>query len=44
MLFAPEKGAEVRAKICEILHKHGCEISDKDVDALVAELAASEKK
>jgi gas vesicle protein len=44
LLFAPEKGAEVRAKICEILHKHGCEISDKDVDALVAELAASEKK
>lgn len=43
LLFAPEKGAEVRAKICEILHKHGYEISDKDVDALVAELAASEK-
>ena len=42
-LLAPEKGAEVRAKICAILKKKGIKISDDEVDALVAELANSEE-
>lgn len=42
MLFAPEKGSEVRNKIVECLRKRGIKISDAEVDALVAELAASE--
>jgi len=43
LLFAPEKGAEVRTRICDILRKHGCIVSDAEVDALVAELASTEK-
>ena len=43
ILLAPEKGAEVRAKICAILKKKGIKISDDEVDALVAELANSEE-
>ncbi len=43
LLFAPEKGAEVRTRICDILRKHGCTVSDAEVDALVAELASTEK-
>lgn len=40
LLFAPEKGQDVRKKICDCLHKRGIHISDSEVDALVAELAA----
>ncbi len=39
LLFAPEKGADLRTRICNILKKKGIKISDKEVDALVAELA-----
>ncbi|MDE6143714.1 MAG: YtxH domain-containing protein [Muribaculaceae bacterium] len=39
LLFAPEKGSEVRNKICELLKKKGIKISDSEVDALVAELS-----
>lgn len=39
LLFAPEKGSEVRQRICDILKKKGIRISDSEVDALVAELA-----
>lgn len=42
LLFAPEKGVEVRTKICRILKKKGINISDEEVDALVAELAGSQ--
>lgn len=42
LIFAPDKGAETRKKICNILRKHGCNVCDSEVDALVAELAASE--
>mgnify|MGYP000139528204 CR=1 FL=1 len=42
LLFAPEKGADVRGKICDLLRKKGIRISDKEVDALVAELAGPE--
>lgn len=42
LLFAPEKGEDVRTKIAGILKKKGIKISDKEVDALVAELAGAE--
>lgn len=42
LLFAPEKGADVRNKICELLKKKGIKISDQEVDALVAELEGSD--
>ncbi|MCH5228461.1 MAG: YtxH domain-containing protein [Muribaculaceae bacterium] len=43
LLFAPEKGEDVRAKICDLLKRKGIKISDAEVDALVAELANSEE-
>lgn len=43
LLLAPEKGADVRAKICSIIKKKGIKISDDEVDQLVAELANSEE-
>ena len=43
VLFAPEKGETVRAKICDILKRKGIKISDAEVDALVAELAQAEE-
>lgn len=43
LLLAPEKGADVRAKIADILKKKGIRISDSEVDALVAELANAEE-
>ncbi|MBD5204650.1 MAG: YtxH domain-containing protein [Bacteroidales bacterium] len=39
LLLAPEKGEDVRSKICKILKRKGIKISDSEVDALVAELA-----
>lgn len=39
LLFAPEKGEDMRKKICDILKKKGIKISDSEVDALVAELS-----
>lgn len=41
LLFAPEKGADVREKIVKLLKKKGIKISDADVDELVAELSAA---
>lgn len=43
ILLAPEKGADVRAKICELVKRKGIKISDAEVDALVAELAREEE-
>lgn len=43
LLLAPEKGADVRAKICSIIKKKGIKISDDEVDQLVAELANAEE-
>lgn len=42
LLFAPEKGENVREKIASLLRKKGIKISDKEVDALVAELTAAD--
>lgn len=41
ILFAPEKGEDVRKRICRILKKKGIKISDSEVDDLVAELTAA---
>lgn len=38
LLFAPEKGEELRGRIVKILKRKGIKISDEEVDALVAEL------
>lgn len=38
ILFAPEKGEELRGRIVKILKRKGIKISDEEVDALVAEL------
>lgn len=38
ILFAPEKGEELRNRIVKILKRKGIKISDEEVDALVAEL------
>lgn len=43
LLLAPEKGADVRSKLCSILRKKGIKISDEEVDQLVAELANAEE-
>lgn len=39
ILFAPQKGSELRAKIASILKKRGVKISDSEIDQLVAELS-----
>lgn len=44
LLFAPEKGEDLREKICKFLKKKGIKISDKEVDALVAELAGEDSE
>ncbi len=42
LLFTPEKGSELRSRFVEVLRKRGIKVSDSEVDALVAELAAGE--
>lgn len=42
LLFAPEKGEEVRERICKLLRRRGIRISDEEVDHLVAELTGEE--
>lgn len=42
LLFTPEKGSELRSRIVKILRKRGINVSDSEVDALVAELSAGE--
>ena len=43
ILLAPEKGEDVRSKICDLVKRKGIKISDAEVDALVAELAREEE-
>lgn len=43
LLLAPEKGEDVRAKLCNLIKKRGIKISDAEVDELVAELARAEE-
>lgn len=42
ILFAPEKGEDMRARVIGILKRKGIKISDEEVDALVAELTGEE--
>lgn len=42
LLFAPEKGVDVRKRICNLVRRKGLKISDEEVDALVAELTGEE--
>ena len=42
LLFTPEKGSDLRNRIVDLLRKRGIKISDSEVDALVAELSATE--
>lgn len=39
LLFAPEKGSDLRAKIMEALHKRGIRLNKKEMDNLVDEIA-----
>lgn len=39
ILFAPEKGEDLRSRIVKILSRKGVNISDSEVDELVAELS-----
>jgi gas vesicle protein len=39
LLYAPEKGSDLRAKIVEILRSKGIICADSDVDELVEKLA-----
>lgn len=41
ILFAPEKGSDLRTRIVSLLKKKGVKISDAEVDQLVAELSGS---
>lgn len=41
LLFAPEKGSDLRARIVAMLNKKGVKISDAEIDQLVAELSGS---
>lgn len=38
VLFAPEKGADLRARIADLLRKKGIICSDDEIDALVEQL------
>lgn len=42
ILFAPEKGEDMRSRIVRILKRKGIKISDEEVDALVAELTGED--
>lgn len=42
LLFAPEKGEELRERIIGILRRKGIKISDEEVDALVSELTGED--
>lgn len=44
LLFAPEKGEDVRNRICELLRKKGIICSETDVDALVEQLTQDLEK
>ncbi len=44
LLLAPEKGSDVRRRVCDILKRRGICVSDAEVDELVAELSAAAEK
>ena len=38
ILFAPEKGEDIRARIADLLRKKGILCSDNEIDALIEQL------
>ncbi|MBR2085184.1 MAG: YtxH domain-containing protein [Muribaculaceae bacterium] len=40
VLFAPEKGSDLRARIKEMLKKNGIDFSDDEVEQLVKQISA----
>ncbi|MBP5498198.1 MAG: YtxH domain-containing protein [Muribaculaceae bacterium] len=40
LLFAPEKGSDLRARIKEILKKKGIDFTDDEVEQLVEQISA----
>lgn len=42
ILFAPEKGSDLRARIVKLVNRKGIKITDEEVDLLVAELSGEE--
>lgn len=42
LLFAPEKGEELRERIVKIVRRKGIKITDEEVDLLVAELSGED--
>lgn len=42
ILFAPEKGEDLRERIMKVLRRKGIKITDDEVDLLVAELAGED--
>ncbi len=40
ILFAPEKGSDLRARIKELLKKNGIDFSDDEVEQLVRQISA----
>ena len=41
LLFAPEKGSDLRKRIKEILKKRGIDFTDDEVEELVEQISAS---
>lgn len=39
LLFAPEKGENLRERIADTLRKYGCRRSDDEIDAIVEEIS-----
>ena len=44
ILFAPEKGSDLRKRIKEILKRRGIDFTDDDIDALVAQISSEIKE
>lgn len=44
ILFAPEKGSEVRSKIADALNKHGINLSPNKLEHLVDDITDNLKK
>ncbi len=40
ILFAPEKGSDLRSRITEMLKKNGIDFSDDEVEQLVKQISA----
>lgn len=40
MLFAPEKGSDLRSKIKDILTRKGIDFTDDEVEALISQITA----